>query len=254
MSPLLPLLPPAFRLRLTVAGDELVHAMRQSVAAGELEDGDLFWAPGDQAVRLGVALTPEVEHDRSLEILPVATVALIESLGAVAPPAVAVQVAWPSTIVINGAAVGAFSLQTVDAAGAETAPELSHWLLLGLNLDMVRPDEVAEPGADPTRTDLGAEGLGDIEVSQLVESFARHFLFWTHRWQDQGLDQVRMEWNHRSLGFRGDIVVVTGAGRLQGRHKGLDPDGALAVGEHRLPLEAALGLGSGHGQVIEAKP
>ena len=60
------------------------------------------------------------------------------------------------------------------------------------------------------RTTLAEEGCGDIQTVDLLEAFARHFLAWIHRWQEDGVGPVQQAWLARATGLGKPIEVEVG--------------------------------------------
>jgi hypothetical protein len=85
----------------------------------------------------------------------------------------------------------------------ETPP----WLVFG---GMVRTVSMTglEPGLNPLVTALEAEGFTEVLSSQVVESFARHFMLAIDSWQENGFSAVAKSYLARlpaESGLRRDI-------------------------------------------------
>ena len=70
-------------------------------------------------------------------------------------------------------------------------------------------------------------GGGDRVRQGLLEIFARHFLNWVNRWQDDGFDPIRTMWLRHAPGHGEKIELELGGERLSGTFGGIDDDGAL---------------------------
>ncbi len=188
-----PLFPPLLSGREARGGaDPLVVAARE--AASVADPGTVaFAAPGDR-LRLAIALAPEVALDRAVQIGHALMIAAGDSVGALAPPEIAVQYRWPTTLLINGAVAGRVRLA---ASGAEPAA-VPEWLVVGLDLALSMDRGGAEPGERPEETALYEEGSGAIPPSRLLESMTRHFLAWLHRWEEDGFRPLHDAWCARA--------------------------------------------------------
>lgn len=230
----LPVLPPPYTLVLVDRErDPLAHA--RAHAARGVEDGLLVLA--DRADRLALALLLEPDRPRAatLETLYLLANAAADMLATHLPPLLPVGLGWPGRLLVDGAEVGRLRLAVAD--GAPEAPPA--WLVLGLDLALAAgPDE---PGRDPERAaleELAGEAPDPVE---LTESLSRHLLSWLERLEREGPGPLRAAWNARCHG-RGRPAKLALDGRaLEGTLVGIDASGALRLGTHRLPLEAALG-------------
>jgi biotin-(acetyl-CoA carboxylase) ligase len=226
----LPVLPPAYNL---VALEREIDAFERAVRAAPrgVDDGTVYWTDRGDRLRLAVVLEPEAPAAATLEAVHVLTVATGDALGALLPPIKPVAFAWPGHVLLDGANLGRVRAALAPTVGSEAVPP---WLVLGLEL------AVASLGADPgrfvDRTSLCDEGAGEVTVTALMESVARHFLHWTGRWLDDGFGPVRTAWNRRCFrrGEEGEIVL--GDHRLAGPIEGLAEDGAFVIAGQRLHL------------------
>ncbi len=220
----LPLLPPAFHL---VALDPELDAFARAVRAAPrgIDDGTLYWADRSDRLDLAIVLEPEAPAARTLEALYVLTLAAGDAMAALLPPSVPVAFAWPGELILAGARAGKVRAALAPVADADGLPP---WLVLALQIDVGPLGD--KPGLIPDRTSLHGEGAGDAEVVPLVESVSRHFLHWTNRWHEDGLEPVRAAWNARCY-RRGEPSTLAVAGqRVEGPVEGLDRRGAFVVG------------------------
>lgn len=230
-----PVLPPAYTLAIVERGrDPLEHARRR--LGGGVEDGLLVLE--DRTDRLELALTLEPDRDRaaSLLVLPVLAVAVADTLAAHLPPMLPVTLGWPGRVLVDGADVGRLRL----ALASGPADEPPAWLLLGVSLDIVGPSE--EPGREPGRIGLTEAGCAELDPARLAESWSRHFLSWLDRLESEGFEPVRASWNARCHERGRRAALAIGGRGFHGTLGGLERDGSFAIGEARLPLEAALDL------------
>ncbi len=239
VDPQEPVLPPIYvAARVdSAAGSPKASLLRR---AADSPEGTLFWSDARGRLALALLLVPDGPFDESAPVAIAAVVALGDAIGALAPPIVGVTNTWPDRIEVNGALVGGV---TLDPVGSDPmAPER---LILGVEIAVVSDPDL-EPGQTPELTSLTEEGCGEITPVLLLESFARHFLAWLHRWEEDGFAPVRSAWLVR--GPRpGAPVTAVGGTAIEGRFRELGPTGELVIEregtEHRLSL--AQGLASG---------
>ena len=124
---------------------------------------------------------------------------------------------------------------------ADTAAQISYVAMLGIGdaLGAVMPAGVAvplagdgadySPGRDVDRTNLYEEGCGEVGAIELLESFARHFLHWADRWQDDGFAPVRPDQLNRAAGLGAPIEIDVAGIRRAGVFAGIDDDGGLVL-------------------------
>lgn len=187
-----PLLPPLLSGR-EVAADADPMATAVRVASGGADPGVFVFAEAGDRLRFAVTLAPEVPLVRALQMVHALMIAVGDSIGALAPPEVAVEYRWPSTILVNGADAGRVRL-AASGGDPAAAPD---WLVVGLDLRL-SPDATVEPGDRPGETALYEEGSGTIPPSRLLESMSRHFLVWLRRWEEDGFRPLHDAWSARA--------------------------------------------------------
>lgn len=183
----------------------------------------MVWSRDTAAADFAIVLEPEVPLAVAAHMILLAEVALGDSLGALCPPQVGVGYRWPGVILINGAEAGQVcaAVAPIDAGGGDT--QLPAWLAIGVRVQL-RPDRRdGEPGEKPNITCLDEEGC-DLTRSQIIGSFARHFLTWLNIWTDDGFRPVRAAWSPRlfrpdggapaELDANGDLVIGGPAGPI----------------------------------------
>jgi BirA family biotin operon repressor/biotin-[acetyl-CoA-carboxylase] ligase len=204
--------------------------------ADDPPEGTLLWSDEGRRLRLALALDAEGNFQDNAVVAIVAIVALGDAIGSLSPPVVAVTHRWPDGIEVNGGLVGGV---TLDEAGASAAASR---LVLGVEVAM-DADPGEEPGRRPDLTSLVQEGCGEITAVRLLESFARHFLAWLHRWQEDGFAPARAAWDARGPGSNARLAH----GSIEGAFRGIGAEGELVIerdgAEIRLPLAAALAAG-----------
>lgn len=192
---------------------------------GSFGAGDVVWGRNTQRFDCAVVLEPEVAFERSLQMLYLSMVALGDALGALAPPEVAITYGWPQTVRVNGADVG----EVLIATGERGADDVPRWLVLGAGIALRGDTGDADPGHDPGRTTLYEEGAGELNRTDLVESFCRHLLTWIHTWQEEGFRPVHQAWLFRADGRDREIEIGYRGARMKGVFTGLDDDGNLLL-------------------------
>ena len=235
-----PALPPIYRAARVepTAGSPRAVLVRQTA---ESPEGTLFWSDAQGRLQLALLLVPEGPFDESAPVAIAAVIALGDAIGALAPPIVGVTNTWPDRIEVNGGLVGGV---TLDRVGPDLAvPER---LVLGVEI-AVASDPGHEPGHRPELTSLSEEGCGEITPVLLLESFARHFLAWLHRWEEDGFVPLRSAWRVRGPRPGTPVVVAIGGKAIPGRFRDLGAAGELILDhdgmEHGLSLAEALAAG-----------
>ena len=186
--------------------------------------------------RLGSALVfaPEVPLAQAMAMLPLCGVGLQNSLGALAPPEVAVHLGWSGEIRVNGARCGRFRV----AASTDDESAQPDWLVVGFEMPLLSAKQT--PGDDVEETVLYEEGCVDVDPVTLVESWARHTLNWIARWEDEGPRPLHAEWRGIAHGL-GDAIQFGGA---SGTFLGVDEDFGMLLRDgndtHLFPLTALL--------------
>lgn len=187
-----PLFPPLLTGREVTAGrDPFAAAIR--LASGGGDPGAFVFADDRERLRFAVTLAPEVPLGRAVQMGHALMIAVGDSIGALAPPEVAVEYRWPATVLVNGATAGRVRL-AASGGDPEAVPD---WLVVGLDLRLT-PDDTVEPGERPGETALYEEGSGPIPPSRLLESMSRHFLVWLRRWEEDGFRPLHDAWSARA--------------------------------------------------------
>ena len=227
-----PILPPLYRgAALDAAGDAFLEAQARARAGAGA--GTLLWSARDDRFDCAVVLEPERPLAESLPVHYVALLGFGDALGALLPPAVDVTFDWPDRIAVNGGTVGGVRLAVPDAEAAAT-PD---WMVVGAGAALADDPTDDEPGRNPGRTTLGTEGGAGIAPVDLVEAFARHFLVWLNRWQDDGFGPVRQAWLKRAAGSGGRVAGLDDSGGLL-----LIEDGGTRTLDLRRALQGATWL------------
>ena len=221
-------LPPAFRP--VAAGAETdVLSMARDLAAEGADPGCFVWAKRDDRADCAVVLAPDASLAQSLRVAYVAMVAIGDTLGALMPPVIPVVFGWPDRIVVNGAPIGGIRLLAAATDDPDAVPD---WMVVGCTLALKTTPGDDEPGRAPERTTLEQEGCGDLTATALLEGFARHFLYWMNRWEEDGFAPVQTAWLERAAGYGLANQGMETAGRWADRTLlRMEADGGVTVGE-----------------------
>lgn len=174
-------------------GDAMDHAARRAILG--CDAGLVSFGLGPGHVEAALVFGPEVPLAQAMTMLPLCGVGFQNALGALAPPEVAVHLEWAGGIRINGASCGRFQVMssTTDPA------EVPDWLVVGWRMPLI--PEGDNPGTDPDRTSLFAEGCAEVLPGTLVEAWARHTLNWINRWETDGPRALHAEWRGLAHGL-----------------------------------------------------
>jgi biotin-(acetyl-CoA carboxylase) ligase len=139
---------------------------------------------------------------------------------------VAVTFGWPDRIEVNGGVVGGVRFA---CAATETAEAVPDWLVIGFGIAVRGRRTEHSPADRQQRTTLADEGCGEVLTLDLLEAFARHFLSWINRWQEEGVAPVQKAWLSRATGLGKKVEVRLGAQVRRGTFEGLTETGALRL-------------------------
>ncbi len=220
----LPSLPPVYHL---VALDPEVGAFERAVRAAPrgVDDGTLYWTERTDRLDLAIVVEPEAPVATALQALFVLTVATGSALDALLPPVLPVAFAWPGDLILAGAKLGQVRAAMAPVVDPADVPP---WLVLGLSLSVGPLGD--GPGLLPNRTSLHDAGSAHVTVVPLVEAVSRHLLYWTSRWQKEGLAPVRASWNPRCFRIGQESNLTLADQSVAGRILGLDANGYFSVG------------------------
>jgi len=218
-------LPPIYR-SVDLAADADVRAEARRRAEAGCEPATILRADRDDRMVAAVVLVPEEPLVSALLVFHVAVVGLGDALGALMPAGVDVAFAWPGKVLANTAAVGEIRL---DAPAGVAMGDVPPWLVVSAEVAIARIG-----GEDPEALDLSVTSLEDeacfgVGSRDVLAAFARHFLAWVNRWQDDGFEPVRASLLHRTTDHGKEITVEIGGNRLAGTHAGFDDSGGLIL-------------------------
>jgi biotin-(acetyl-CoA carboxylase) ligase len=236
-------LPPLYEARaLPASADPLAVAVQ--TARRSDATGSLFYAERPDRVEMALVLGPEGTLLQSLPVLYPLTMALGDALGSTLPPQIGVQFGWPDRILMNGALAGALRL----LSPTDDLKAVPDWLLAGFTLDVMGDPTDPEPGRNPDRTSLFEEGAVEVNPGMILEAFARHFLAWLNRWEEEGLAPLETPWLARAIGFGLEATFAGQNGRVTGKVEAISREGNLVLDSGKrkivLPISNVL-LGEG---------
>lgn len=226
--------PPLIRGFAVDAGEDPVHIALDKAESGALGAGDLLWSRSTENAALAIILEPEVSAEHALCMVPLAMVALADSLGAIGPPNMPITFDWPKTILANGAVVGSVDMHFSPLAGRR---DIAPYAVLSLTLDIMwnadptdsKRQPAIEPGQNLMRTVLHEEGAGDLDRTMIIESWARHFTTWVDTWEQDGFKPVHENWLFKAHYRNEQVIIPTARADETGFLLGMDENGGLLV-------------------------
>lgn len=225
----------------------LIEYVKEKTDEGSFSAGDLIWSTSTKRAECAIVLEPDIPRSQTLVMVPLAMVSVADSLGAIAPPNLAITFGWPNKIFANGALVGQVgmefprALNRAEQSQTSTPPDFAILSLkIEITFDQSSSLEEQEPGTNLTTTVLHEEGCGEIDRTQIIESWSRHFLTWLDSWQQEGFKAVQENWMFRAKKRNQLLSIKTNKSSYQGKMSGLDENGGLLLenetGTHVIPL------------------
>lgn len=238
----LPVFPPLYEPQRISADADPFEAAIEGAKAGD-DGGALYWCERADRMQAALVLAPETPLSASLAMVMAAEQALTDAMGALTPPEIAVEWAWPDRLLVNGARCGTLRV-ACDARDPEVVPD---WLVVSPTVQLAALDASmigAEPGERPDLTALTEEGGVAVGAMRLMESWSKHLLVWINAWEEDGFGPLHEAWRGRSLGIGQRIALNLPSGSFEGLYLGLDETGDLLLktdAETRaLPLSTVL--------------
>lgn len=199
-----------------VAGDAFAMAC---AAADQADPGTVFYSPDEATMRAALTLAPETPLSEAIGVSFAASLGLNDALGSLAPPEVAVHLAWPDRFRVNGALCGRL-LARASTLDVSAVPD---WLVIGVEMPLTS-QSTGEPGQTPEDTCLHAEGCGAITAPDLIEAWARHMMNWLHIYLTDGFAELHEDWRAKAWGLGEDIQSPE-----PGEFIGLDEQGGIIL-------------------------
>ena len=216
-------LAPLFRLA-ALPGDADVAAEARRMAESGAEPGTVVCADRADQFRCSVILHPDLVAAEARLAVYVGVLGLGDAIGATSPAGLDIKFAWPNRIDANAGTVAAVTVGLPDGCADDAVPA---WLTVDAALFVgLHPPDGSMP---VSLTSLAGEGCVEVTVRDLLESFSRHFLTWTNRWQDDGFDPVRAMWLRHSDDPGDEVDFSLGDRAAAGVLAGIDDDGALLL-------------------------
>jgi len=220
-----PSIPPIYRLLEVPEGTEPGAAARERAAQGA-EPGTLLWEPRAKRLACAVVLAPEDPLQTALQVSCIAMLALADALGSVLPPQVEVALAWPNRVLINAAYGGAVRIHMPPGVAPTDVPD---WLVAEVEVALKGQGSDVSPIPGLAATTLEFEGCDGPESVEFLASFARHFLSWLNRWQEDGFAPVRAGWRQWVRDYGRDIDLDLAGAHVTGRFVELDETGGMIL-------------------------
>ncbi len=213
------------------------HVAAVAAAEAGAEAATLFWADRDDATDCAFVLRPDGSVARPELAAYAGMVAVGDALGSLLPEQAPVAFEWPDRILVNDGCIGGTRLAAAPTGNVGLIPD---WLVLSVLL-AIEPDPLDEPGRHPEVTTLGDEFAYDelFSPADLIETIARHFLYWINRWQEEGFAPVRRAWLARALGHHEQEI----GRRRFFRVEAIDDDGTVTLHEGGLQRIVTLAQG-----------
>lgn len=211
-----PAFPPLMKGLATGPADPFPIAIDQ--ARRGVDAGLIAWSVTEERLRAAIILAPETALEQAMAGAIACQVGMQNALGALAPPETAVHLDWTGALRLNGGHAGGFHV----AASTRDPAALPDWMMVGVELTRHLPADM-EPGDIPDRTALDQEGCGEIDVTDLLEAWARHSLLWLNTLGDPaGRAQLHREWQGVAWKYGETITLPLDGSRHAGRFLGVD--------------------------------
>lgn len=216
-----PTLPPRLTGHPLKAPDKPCAAACAAAAAGTHGAADFFWSRNTGRAECALILEPEISLARACQMSALGFVALNETLGHVGPPQMPVEIRWPGTLLVNGAACGEIRLTAPSRDNAA----VPLWLVLSFDLTLSSHTFSGEPGERLGVTALDLEGASDVTRTAVIETLARCLIAWLHSWSDAGFRQIHDHWLYAADGRNRDVTIAGVTGHVVG----LDEEGGVML-------------------------
>ena len=163
--------PPPFRFRMALPGEDVFAQAVRAAQAGELGAADVLWCDDGMQLHMALVLEPDQPAQQSLAAVEALHEALRQTLAALLPPQVAVDVRAGGAVLVNGGLAGQVWHEMADCAPRAVPP----WMVMGLCLNLRRAPQM-EGGEEPGIAVLAEEGGDGLSAAELVAGVARRLL------------------------------------------------------------------------------
>ena len=187
-----PLLPPILTPIAVMKGLDVFS--KAIAVASNSEPGTVFYSEDLDYIEVAIVLCPEVSKIKCNQMHYIMMVAAGDTIGALAPPEVAVTYTFPGFIYLNRGEAGLVKMELGPSSDEDSIPD---WLVVGIKLRLNDNIEVEETQINRDVTSLADEGGGYVSRTRAVESLSRHFLAWVSQWEDECFKSVADMWNKR---------------------------------------------------------
>jgi len=215
------MLPPLFRaIALRERGDAFAHAIAIAATEGA---GTLVWVRRFDTIEVAVVLEPEAPLAQARRALYAGMNALVDALASYAPPERPIAIAWPDTVLLDGAMVGGGRLAAPADCAEDAVPD---WLVISCMLRSVvalKPKPASGPHHPLDQmtvrgTSLEGEGFEMLDAGAVIASFARHLMLHLNQWSEDGFDPIAKAYlarlspepaafTRRGLDGNGDLLI-----------------------------------------------
>ena len=203
-----------------LAGESVYRARR-----GRLDPGTICYSRRPDRLDAVIMLAPETPLIEAIQVIYPLMLAANDALGATLPPGVAVHLAWPDRLMVNGALAGGIALMT-ETEDPDTVPD---WILARLTIDIMGNPADMLPGETKDKTALYEEGAVEVYAPMLLAAYPKYFLNWLDRWQRDGMASVSDPFLDRAAGRGEDAAFPDGTEIVRGQVSKITEDGDLIL-------------------------
>jgi len=209
----------------------LVWATQQPVAI--MRPGKTWYSPA-QGLYLGLILEPEFAPEATGQIALIGLLSMGVAIAEAVVPMTDLRYRWPNDLLLSGSKVCGVGLRQELADG---------WLVLGVSVNVgEEPAEVIDGGCVQIEG-----GNAELAPAELLQGFARQFLHWINRWDEEGLESILTAMRGR-WGSPGESVLIEleGDRTMAGAFHDVGPEGELVLetstGSQSVSLDEFFGL------------
>lgn len=190
---------------------------------GDFRPGKTWYSP-DQGLYLGLILEPEFAPEVAGQIALIGLLSMGMAIAEEVAPMTDLRYRWPNDLLLSGSKVAGVSLRRNLEEG---------WLVLAVSVNVGQePAEVIDGGCVQIEG-----GTPELTPAALLQGFAREFLHWINRWDEEGLSPILGAMRGR-WGSPGESVLIE-----------LDGDKTVAGALHEVDEEGRLVLETGSGRL-----
>lgn len=191
-------------------GEAFAQACRLAATDGA---GTLVFSKRADIIEVAVVFEPEEALASARRAFFAGMLALADAIGAHAPPEMPMAVAWPDTLLFDGARLGGGRLGWPEACPEDAVPD---WLVFS-GMVIVSKRHAGDPGLTPGSTSLEEEGFALDGHEAVIESFARNLMKAFETWAEDGFDTLASRYlahlpsdpsgDRRRLDEHGDCLI-----------------------------------------------